>query len=238
MKRLTLTILSAALLTIPAFGQGVRKYEINVKEFDQLKVIEGVNVDYRQSADSAGMVSFTTTPELAGVLMFDNNGSQLTIQIATDGIDYSNLPTVTVYSRFLLKVENSGDSLVRVFSPAPTPQFKARVIGNGQLSLRGIDVSQLDISLDTGKGIISADGRAAQAKYTLIGTGSIQAEDLAAKKVKCSLLGTGFIGCNAEEELNIVGATSGRIFYKGEPTIKNRSLGIKLIPLDDDGVEK
>lgn len=238
MKRLTLTFLASLMLVISAGAQGVRKYEINVKEFDQLKVIEGVNVDYRQSADSAGMVCFTTTPEMAGVLMFNNNNSQLSIQIATDGIDYRGLPTVTVYSRFLVKVENSGDSLVRVLSPAATPQFKARVIGNGYLSLRGMDVSQLDVSLDTGKGVISVDGKAAQAKYTLVGTGSIQAEDLTAQKVKCTLLGTGFIGCNATDELNVVGATSGRIFYKGDPTIKNRSLGIKLIPLDDDGVEK
>lgn len=43
----------------------VRKYEIAVNDFTALKVVEGVTVEYRASADSAGFARFTTTPEMA-----------------------------------------------------------------------------------------------------------------------------------------------------------------------------
>lgn len=211
-----------------------RRYELDVKDFSELRVIEGLSVDYKYSADSAGYVTFTSSPDLASVLMFTNNKNRLDIQISTDGIDYQNLPRITVYSRFLSMVENSGDSLVRVMSMQPVPAFKARVIGNGRLSVYDIDTNNLDASLDTGNGSITLYGKAAKAKYNLIGTGSIQADELVADEIKCSLIGTGFIECAPVNMLNIVGASSGKVYYKGNPQIKTQSLGVKVISIDND----
>lgn len=237
-RRLTaLAIISALGIAAATAADDLRKYELDVKDFNELIVIEGLRVDYQCNADSAGYVSFVTTPDIASVLMFTNNKSRLEMQIATDGIDYENLPLIKVYSRFLSKVENSGDSLVRVLSMNPTPNFKARLIGNGSLSVRGIDATNLDGSLDTGNGTLTLYGRATKAKYSLVGTGSIQADELKADEIKCSVLGTGFIGCEPVTTLNVVGA-SGKIYYKGNPTIKNRSIGVKVIAIDENSVEK
>lgn len=235
-------ILASAIISLLGIGaataaDNLRKYELDVKDFNELIVIEGLRVDYCCSDDSAGYVNFVTTPDIASVLMFTNNKSRLEMQIATDGIDYDNLPLIKVYSRFLSKVENSGDSLVRVLSMNPTPNFKARLIGNGSLSVHGIDATSLDASLDTGNGSLTLYGKASNAKYSLVGTGSIQADELKADDVKCSLLGTGFIGCHPVNNLNVVGA-SGKVYHKGNPTIKSRSIGVKIIPIDDNSVEK
>lgn len=235
-------LLASAIITLLGVGvstaaDDLRKYELDVKDFNELIVIEGLRVDYRCNPDSAGYVSFVTTPDIASVLMFTNNKSKLEMQIATDGIDYDNLPLINVYSRFLSKVENSGDSLVRVLSLNPTPNFKARVIGNGSLSVHGIDTTNLDGSLETGNGSLTLNGKSAKAKYSLVGTGSIQADELKADEVKCSLLGTGFIGCYPVNFLNVVGA-SGKVYHKGNPKIKNRSIGVKIIAIDENSVEK
>ena len=98
--------------------------------------------------------------------MFSNNKQTLEIQLSTDGINHTGLPLVTVYSRFLTKVENSGDSLVRVATVEPTPSFRARLIGNGQISIRNIDTNYLDASLETGNGVMAISGSAAKAKYS------------------------------------------------------------------------
>lgn len=135
---LSLIAITASILAVNA--EELKRYEIDVKDFSELKVIEGLAVDYKCSEDSAGMAVFTTSPDMASLLMFTNNKNKLEIQISTDGIDYQGLPKITVYSRFLNKVENSGDSLVRVLSVAPSPSFKARLIGNGTLSVHGIDI--------------------------------------------------------------------------------------------------
>ena len=159
------------------------------------------------------MAVFTTSPDMASLLMFTNNKNKLEIQISTDGIDYQGLPKITVYSRFLNKVENSGDSLVRVLSVAPSPSFKARLIGNGTLSVHGIDTNTLDGSLDTGNGVLVLYGKAASAKL--------------------SLVGTGYIECNPLKTLNVVGASSGKVYHKGSPKIKSRAIGVKVIPIDN-----
>lgn len=233
MKTFTISLLCVVIATLHANAQEVQKYELFVDDFTELKVVEGINVDYKCSADSAGYAVFEATADMASVLMFSNNKNCLEMQISTDGIDYTSLPRVTVYSRFLNKVENSGDSLVRVVSLSPTASLRARLIGNGRLVVRDIDVNTLDASIGTGNGIIVLYGSATSAKLSIVGTGSIQADDFSADKIKCSLLGTGSIGCNPLSELNISGASSGKIYYKGSPKIKNRSLGVKAYPIDD-----
>ncbi|WP_300300690.1 DUF2807 domain-containing protein [uncultured Muribaculum sp.] len=239
MKKLILT-LAAAFLTVSSLmaadpiDNSVRKYEIAVNDFTTLKVVEGVTVEYRASADSAGFARFTTTPEMASLLMFNNNKQTLEIQLSTDGINYNGLPVVTVYSRFLTKVENSGDSLVRVATIEPTPSFRARLIGNGQLSIRNIDTNYLDASLETGNGVMAISGSAAKAKYSLIGTGSIQADDVTSVEVKCSMLGTGYVQCTATDQLTVSGASSGKVYYKGSPKVKNRSIGVKVLPIEEN----
>lgn len=229
-RRVALGLILTAYATAYAKGSDdtPQRYEINIAEFSELKVTEGLRVDYKCNPDSAGMAVFTTTPDMASLLMFTNTKSCLNMQISTDGIDYTGLPHITVYSRYLTKVENSGDSLVRVLSIAPTPQLKVRLIGNGRLSVRDIETNDLDASLDTGNGVMYLQGKTLKAKYKLVGTGSIQAEELISREAKCSMLGTGYINCDVTESLSVIGASSGTVYYLGEPTIKNRSIGVKV----------
>jgi len=231
----SIVIAITAMLGISsASAEGLKRYNINVKDFHELRVIEGLKVNYVCNDDSAGIASFVTEPELASVLMFTNNKNRLDIQISTDGIDYDNLPAITVYSRFLTKVENSGDSLVRVLSLKPTPKFQARLIGNGRLAIHGIDTNNIDASLDTGNGTMHLQGKAGKASLKAVGTGSIQADELRTDDVNCTLLGTGYIGCEPIKSLNVKGI-NGKVYYRGTPEkIKNHSLGVKLIPIDEN----
>lgn len=227
---ISVILLAFASLTIKA-ADPVR-YELDVKEFHELSVIEGINVDYINDPSQAGKAVFTTTPDLASVLMFSNEKGKLEMQIATDGIDYKGLPTVTVYSTYLTKASNAGDSTVRVLSVNPGPKFSAVLIGNGRLVVRGLETTDADISLKTGNGTLVADGKTERLRIGFSGTGTIQADGLTAKDIKVRASGTGAIGCNPSASLNIFGMGSTTIYYKGHPEIKNRSLGLKLSPID------
>lgn len=196
MKRKLIPIILATA-AVAAYAAEPTRYELDVKDFTELKVTDGINVDYRCNPDSAGKAVFNTSPELASAIYFVPGKSKLEIQLATkENGKYDGLPTVTVYSNFLSKVENSGDSLVRVVSIAPGPKFKARVIGNGHLLVRNVKANQVDASIDTGNGTITIYGSADQAKLSTTGKGNIQADGLTANSVKCSLWGTGSIGCS------------------------------------------
>jgi hypothetical protein len=228
-------LISIITLFLPflASAQEMQHYALNVSDFNELKVVDGINVDYKCSADSAGIVTFDTTPDKASILMFSNDKSRLKVQLYSDGATFTDIPTVTVYSNYLQKVENSGDSTVRVLSIASGASFKARLIGNGRIVARNIHSTSVDASIDTGSGNLTIYGKCQSAKYTLTGTGNIQADELNATNVKCVLFGTGTIGCAVSDKFSIYGASSATIYYRGNPTtIKNRSVGVKLSQLE------
>ncbi len=231
---IALIALTAATLLMAAEND-LKRYEVNVGDFSELKVLEGLNVDYKCSEDSNGFVVFNAAPDIASVIMLNNNKSCLELQISTDGIDYDNLPRITVYSRFLNKVENDGDSLVRVLSVAPAASFRATLIGNGGLALHGISTNNFVGAIKTGNGVIAVDGKSTKAHLSIVGTGSIQADDLSANEIKCSLSGTGIIECNPASKLTVVatfGVSSGKVYYRGKPDIKDRAPGVKILPIE------
>ncbi|MDE6309112.1 MAG: DUF2807 domain-containing protein [Muribaculaceae bacterium] len=212
----------ASVIVAPC--ETLNRYELDVEDFSQLKVIEGLNVDYKCVPDSAGKAVFTTTADKASVLMFSNKKGRLDLQISTDGIAYHNLPTITVYSNFLTSVENSGDSTVRVLSISPGPALKATLIGNGRLVVHDVNSTRVDASLKTGNGQLVLDGKCVNAHLGVVGTGTIQADRLNAQEVKCRIVGTGSIGCDAVNSLIILGGSvgPGKIYYAGSPDISTK----------------
>ena len=177
--------------------------------------------------DSAGLAVFTSLPEKASAFIFNNKKGKLSMQISTESVGMKDMPTVTVYSKYLTKVENSGDSTVRVLSVAKGPKFAATLMGNGRLAIRNIEMVEVNGKIATGNGTLVLDGSCEKANYTFMGTGVIQADGMKAELVSVKASGTGSIGVWAVSKLSIMGAGSTKVYYKGNPEIKNRSVGIK-----------
>lgn len=209
--------------------QPISRYELDVSDFNELKVVDDINVDYCCNPDSAGKVVFYANGDKATTLVFSNTKNRLDVSL-TDDADTQGLPTVKVYSQFLTKVENIGDSTVRVLSVTSGPKFKARLVGNGRLVVRNVNATQVDASINTGNGSLTIYGKCVQVNYNNTGTGSIQADDLQANNVKCVQVGTGSIGCSAQSNLLVYGA-SGKVYYRGNPLVKNRSVGVELVSI-------
>ncbi|MBD5233301.1 MAG: hypothetical protein HDS65_03885 [Bacteroidales bacterium] len=207
-------------------------HKVHVQDFADLTVVDGVNVEYHCDADRAGWAEFTCDDEIASHLIFTTNADKLTIQ--TDAIEtpVEGVPTVKVYSVHLHRCENSGDSLLVVNLGEHADKFKVKQIGNGATIVNGLDVDNLDSSVATGRGSITLHGNAAKASISNVGSGPIDASDLAAEQIKCFLFGTGDVKCAPAETLKIFGAGSGSVFYKGTPEkVSNRSIGLKLQPI-------
>lgn len=232
-----LIILSSVLAIATSATAQSRQYRIPVNDFTRLKVSGSVNVNYRQSADSAGYAVFSAPAEQVSLFSFNPSKDQLTVDFKPlEGYAVPvGLPTITVYSRFLTSVENNGDSLVRVVAPAPVPEFKAKVAGNGTLSVHSLQCNKVSATLQFGHGNIALNGEATEASFSLIGQGSIQALDLKTTNVKCHMLGTGYVECSPSGELTVKGAGSGKVYYRGEPVISDKvMIGGKVVKLDDN----
>ncbi len=238
MKNLITTLAIAFCVLFRANAQEnaeVSRYELDVTDFTELKVVHGINVNYVCNPDSAGRAVFIASDKHASSLMFNNTKNRLEIQLATEDVESKGLPTITVYSKFLTKVENSGDSTLRVLNVPPCPKFKARLIGNGRIIVKGVDVNEMEGSIDTGNGQLVIYGTCKKSKLHCTGTGTIQADELVSEETNCRMYGTGTIGCQAIKSLNVTGMSSGKVYYKGNPEeVKKRSVGVKLIPLDEE----
>lgn len=224
-KFITLLTLTFAFMT-EAIAANPETYRVSVGDFIELQVVDDINVVHRCVADSAGIATFTATSEIVPAIVFSNNKNKLKVEINSDilPIGYA-LPTVTVYSNFITKVENSGDSTVVVESPTPESNFKARVIGNGTIIASNIHATQTEGNLDTGKGHIVFSGMTRSINLKNIGTGRIEAGGLQAESGTVTILGTGPVDCFVTGELNVRGMGTGKVYVKGNPTLKKRTIG-------------
>lgn len=228
MKFRLITTILAALISISAIN-AKGKYVVKVNDFDELQITNNIAVDYYCRPDSAGYAILYTDNAHADMILFDNNRKGR-LSVLTDA-DYDGkeaLPHVIIYSSGLKKIYNCGDSLVKAFDIPTTEKFRATLIGNGRLVVRGIEATSVTGSIDSGNGQLILSGECKTAKLRNVGTGSIQADELTATSVSASIVGTGSIGCNPLEKLSILGTGSGEVFYRQTPAeIKSHTIGIK-----------
>lgn len=224
------TLLLAALFSFGAMSAEVKDYSLKIGEFTELTVVDGINVVYRCDAARAGEAEFTCEPDMSSDISFQCNNHKLKIEL-TGEQPYRGLPTVTVYSSAITKVSNWGDSTITVGPVNPSADFTAEVIGNGSVVARDVRATKAEAAIKSGNGHIFITGKAQTVKLVNCGTGAVEAGGLEGMKVKVNMLGTGSVDCNATEELTVTGA-GGKVYYRGAPKIKNRTVGVKIIPMD------
>ena len=228
--RILILLISIASMFTAAKAQST-EHKLNVQDFCELTVVDGICVDYYCRPDSAGWVVFTCEPAMASRIMFENKGEHLVLQTDADETPIVGVPLLKVYSASLQKIENSGDSLVRAYVEAPVKQFKARQIGNGRLEVHGLDAGVVDAGVTTGCGQLHLDGKALKTTIRNVGTGPVDASGLKSAEVRCFIFGTGNVDCNPKDKLRVFGAGSGIVYYHNKPPkITNRGIGVKALP--------
>lgn len=227
-----ITCLISALIISAATAFAAGPLTLQTHDFQELRVRGPLNVEYVSSPDSAGLIviSGPVEEQLSWVEASGNN-RKLTLKMeipAEQPTTPRNLPSVRVYSSYLTKVDNEGDSTLIVNSPAAGAQFSARIIGNGRISVRNIKAGEVNGSILSGHGVIALSGDCNKASLKLTGTGVIQADALRATEAFVWCTGTGTVGVWAVKNLTIKGAGSGTVYIKGTPDIKQKTMGVKL----------
>lgn len=213
------------------------RYDLKVADFNKIELVDGFNVEYHCSDDSAGMIHFVTDKATASKILFEVKKEKLVIQkdFHEEGTMQSGLPTLHVYSRFLTEVRNSGDSTLVVNTPKSVVKFSAEVIGNGRIVVRDIDCSKFYGTINTGNGTLVASGKCIDATLSNTGVGTIQCDNLRCDNASCRFFGKGTTGIWVIDTLQVKGVLPGRLYYRGTPKkIKNYSVGVKLISLDKE----
>lgn len=237
MKKL-LSICAAAFAFASAFTAQAEPVFYKVGPFDQLQVRGNVNVVYRCNPDSTGFATYNDDFCKNEPFELSVNNGKLQIKVLHELADPKNMPTIYLYSDFLKSVENEGDSTVNVDLYAGVPVFSAKLIGNGHINVNNLRATKVNVSLPTGAGQIVVSGKCDEASITMIGTGTIMADRLEAGKVSCKVVGTGTIGCWAEDKLDVRGLGTTKVFYRGNPEVKKVGLAkISALPEEKEKTE-
>lgn len=227
------TILFFMLSMIAAKAENKSVYEIACGNFDRFEVLDSVNVTYRCVPDSSGFAVFEGAKRFDNAFILKNKNNKLTIQVNTEDVNDPELPSLTIYSNFVTDIRNSSRATVRVENPTAVPSMKVTLIGNGSIIVNNIRANKVSGKINTGNGLIVLSGKSEETVLTLVGTGTLQADRLKSGNVKCRAMGSGSIGCWPEYKLEVSGLASTRIYYRGDPTIVNRS-SMKVLPLDSE----
>lgn len=228
-------VLLAIAAAIPVLAQSEPNV-INVGNFTELSVFDNINVTCRCNPDSAGMAVISGSKDVVDNIILQNNGKgKLTVQVATQlTLAHGKLPTLHVYTSSLTTASNSGDSTLRIESPAKVDQLKLVLSDNGKIIVSGINATEALLSIRTGHGKIIASGKCSNLSIHNLGTGEIQADNVTATDVHCRVVGTGTVGCFVNGgQLRVKGAGTGKVYYKGKPSqVKVSKLGsLKAIPM-------
>lgn len=229
MKNIFLAIIALCCMAVAS----AEPRTIKVGEFNELVVNDGINVVYSNNADSLGLVAFDIEKEYTSYIMAERSKGKLKIQLDQAALELKELPTVYVYSSYLYKAENSKDSTLTLRSVAPGAKIDITLQGNGTIIAHDLNAVNIGLRLLTGKGKVIASGKCENLSISNVGTGEIQADEVTAKNVKCSLMGTGAIGCAPTETLSVKGIGSGKVYYIGKPLIsKSKLSNVKIVQLD------
>jgi hypothetical protein len=99
------------------------------------------------------------------------------------------------------------------------------VAGSGDMAFKGIKATNVDVSI-AGSGDVALDGASQAGKFSIAGSGDISAATLQVKDLDTSISGSGGIRCWAVDNLKIRVSGSGRVGYKGSPTLDTVQKGI------------
>lgn len=217
MKKYIAALMACAAFALPAMAD---VYEYEPGPFDRIVVRADVDIVYRNVPDSVGYIRYESARDFSNKLDVSCNKGKLTILDKMTDEDYGKLPTLYMYSDYLLSVSYEGTGTVDVEMVSATPTFSAKLTGNGKIVCSDINSTEFSANIVTGNGSIVARGKCTKAKFSLTGAGLIQADELVADDVKCSVMGTGSIGCRPLDNLDVRGIGTTKIYYYGNPTVK------------------
>ena len=98
---------------------------------------------------------------------------------------------------------------------------------------RNIHATRVEGAVEAGNGHVYLQGKARNGKFNIMSAGAIEAGDLETVKASCRVFGSGAIDCNVSEDLSAFWRRLRQSLLSRHPKIKNRTVGIKLISVDN-----
>lgn len=246
-----LLLAGSACATKPVKGNGnVVTKQISISDYNEISTAGVLEFVYEQT-DGEPYLEVQIDENLFPLLQIEVDDDELKVgpkQKDRDG-SYNLKPTVfkvVSHSRTIedIDIASSGDFIVA--SPLSISKLEIDMAGSGNVFLRkevkgdklevnmagsgsviASDVRLKDVECNlAGSGLVQVGGSADEAEYNVAGSGDIKAFGCTVGKAECNVAGSGSIGVYARDYLNASLVSSGKVCYKGNPTIEKSIIGL------------
>ncbi len=135
------------------------------------------------------------------------------------------LRTVVQGTRLVIESTEEIRPRVPIVIKAAVPELKL-ISGAGfpEVVVEGVQNDNFSIAIK-GNGRVMARGQTGNLKISVAGYGDVQTTELAAEKVKVTIMGNGYVVTNAVKTLDVSITGAGTVLYRGEPEVHERIVG-------------
>lgn len=197
--------------------------EINITDYDEIKVGLAADIVYQQFSDSAPCLQVNTDDNLFSSLDIRVEDNQLIIDTKPDSIIRPTQLTIYTNSKNLKKVHISGSGDLYLRGEVNAGNFDLNVSGSGNIRTDSLLCRNLKVNI-SGSGNAQLVGAAKKASYTVSGSGNVKAFEFMVQLLKCKISGSGNIEALSRKKLDVSVSGSGNIKYKGLPESINSSV--------------
>lgn len=207
------TLLAVLLLVLAAGVLLLSRYDSGSSS--STKVLEGSGVSVRQGRS---LPSFTAI-ELAGA----NNvavhvGRRQPVDVQADDNLIELVTTEVDSGTLVIAARRSFNAETFMKVDVTVPELEAATLrGTGVISIDGVEGPQFHARL-LGTGLVTVRGAVDRLSATVAGDGDAQLQDLVARDVAATVSGTGRLQVHATDSLDASVPGTGAIFYTGNPS--------------------
>lgn len=200
MKRRIGIILAMIVVGTIAMSAQLTSHILQSRQFNEIYVKGNINVECRESVDSAGMIVFSATPEVFSVVNCNNVGTRLNIiveGIATNVLRRSLSTIVVYYNGVMSVVSYTGSGQMRVNDAKWDKSVALLMTGAGRLRVDDVVTSRASCSV-AGSGTISLAGisRINNVTCSVSGSGNMEFSHLDAHLASATVNGRGCLLVN------------------------------------------
>lgn len=194
-KCLKFILLAIALCVVPGMSAQMTTHVLQSRQFSELYINGAMNVECRHSEDSAGMIIYKSTPQVADALDCHNAGDRLNISMEkiSSSVLRNGLSTIVVYYSGQLSTASFTGSGSLTLETPPLGQSAALLLtGSGKFKVNNVTAMRVSCSV-TGSGTMSIAGKtsAKNVTCTVSGSGAIEIAHVNAKTASVTVNGSG-----------------------------------------------
>lgn len=124
-----------------------------------------------------------------------------------------------------LEIDMAGSGSVIMNKEVKGKELEVNMAGSGSVVASNVSLREVECNL-AGSGFVRMSGSADEAEYNVAGSGDIKAYGCVTGKAECNVAGSGSIEVYAKDRLNASLVSSGKVCYKGNPTIEKSVIGL------------